>query len=74
MCKLHTHIYALKKIKPEFEKEYMTKAREDLLSNYTRREMKWVYAGKISKRDRLYLKAILAVNTRGLRWLKRRKI
>lgn len=74
VCKLHTHIYALKKIKPEFEKEYMTKAREDLLSNYTRREMKWVYAGKISKRDQLYLKAILAVNTRGLRWLKRRKI
>jgi len=59
ICKLHTHIYALKKIRPEFVKEYMQRARKDLLSNYSYKEMKMIYRDTVSKSDKLFLKAIM---------------
>lgn len=71
ICKLHTHIYALKKIRTEFAKEYMQRARKDLLSNYSYREMKMIYRTSISRKDKMYLRAIMRTDVLMLRVLKK---
>lgn len=73
ICKLHTHEYALKKIKPEFAKEYMRRAKEDLLYNYSYSAMKMIYFNTISKQDKAYLWAIMHTSTIMLKFLNKRK-
>lgn len=69
ICKLHTHKYALMKIKPEFAKEYLHRAKKDLLHNYTHSEMKMIYFNSISRQDKAYLWAIIHESTFFLRLL-----
>ena len=57
--KVQTHEWALKKIKPQYMKEYVRQARKDLLSNMTARESRVIVKRFTTRKTRLYHLAIL---------------
>lgn len=58
IVKLHTHKYALIKIKPEFAKEYLRQAKKDLLSNMPLNQILLIYCKAVSRQDKLFFWAI----------------
>ncbi len=58
VVKIHTHCYALQKIRPEFIAEYCRQAKTDLLSNFSYKESKYILKHFASRKDRLYFRAI----------------
>ena len=64
VVKIHTHRYALEKIRPELLAEYCRRARKDLLSNFPYAEGKYILRQFASLKDRLYFMAICSRNIR----------
>ena len=58
VVKIHTHCYALQKIRPEFIAEYSRRAKADLLSNFSYAEGKYILRHFASRKDRLFFYAI----------------
>ena len=67
VVKLHTHKWALEKMKDEFVKPYCERARRDLLANMTRREGRYYIHSLTTPRDRRFFDAIC----RGWVWMVR---
>lgn len=65
VVKLHTHAWALTKLLPQYQKEYMKQAKRDLLSNMSFNECCLVYRKGVSRRDKVKFLAIM----QGNRWL-----
>lgn len=62
VVKIHTHRYALEKIRPELIGEYCRLARKDLLSNFPYAEGKYILRQYASWKDQLYFTAICGRN------------
>lgn len=62
VVKIHTHRYALEKIRPDLIKEYCRRARKDLLSNFPYQEGKYILRQFASWKDQLYFTAICSGN------------
>lgn len=73
IVKLHTHKYALQKLLPRYVKEYLRRARKDLLRNLPLGQVRAVYAGKVSRGDRAYFWAIILESPLMIRLLARRR-
>lgn len=58
IVKLHTHIFALTKLKPQYVKEYLRQAKKDLLSNMSAFKCFLVYHNAVAKKNKLYFAAI----------------
>lgn len=64
VVKIHTHRYALEKIRPELIAAYCRQARKDLLSNFPYAEGKYILRQFASWKDQLYFMAICNRNIR----------
>lgn len=62
VVKIHTHRYALEKIRPEFIAEYCRRARADLLSNFSYTEGMYILKSFCSCKDCFYFMAICQRN------------
>lgn len=62
VVKLQTHSYAIAKIKPEYLKEYLKRAHEDLISLYTPKDAKIINKRFLGKRERLLFSVIINEN------------
>ncbi len=60
--KIHTHRYALEKIRPELIGEYCARARKDLLSNFPYAEGLYILKQFASWKDQVYFRAICKKN------------
>lgn len=58
IVKLHTHIFTLTKLKPQYVKDYLSQAKKDLLSNMSAFKSFLVYRKAVAKKDKLYFAAI----------------
>lgn len=59
IVKLHTHIYALQKLLPQYVKEYALRARQDILHNMSFTQAALVYRKSVSRRDKAFFLAIM---------------
>lgn len=73
IVKLHTHSWALTKLLPQYQKEYMKRAKEDLLSNMTFRECCLVYRKGVSRRDKAWFLATTLQSQLLVKWLTSRQ-
>ena len=69
VVKIHTHKWALTKLKPEFIASYCEKAREDILNNMSLKESLFVALRFTSRYDQLFHLAICRKNLPMLRYL-----
>lgn len=69
VVKIHTHKWALTKLKPEFIASYCEKAREDILHNMSLKESLFVALRFTSRYDQLFHLAICRKNLPMLRYL-----
>lgn len=70
LCKIQTHRYALEKIKPEFAKEYVKHAREDLKTTGDFWRTLSLAKQMIGKRSTMFYWAIMRKNLYLVKWLK----
>ncbi len=73
IVKLHTHKWALEKMRDEFVKPYCEMARRDLLANMSRREGRYYIRSFTSPRDRRFFDAICRGWVWMVKWLIRRQ-
>lgn len=72
IVKLHTHKYALLKIKKQYIKTYLKQARKDLLSNMSLNQIVLTYRRAISRQDKMFFWAIYLRSKWLIKALKRR--
>lgn len=72
IVKLHTHKYALLKIKKQYIKEYLKQARKDLISNMSLIQLILVYRKAVSRQDKVFFWAIYLRSKWLINALKRR--
>lgn len=73
IVKLHTHKYALQKIKNRYIKAYLKQARKDLLSNMSLCQIILTYRKAISRQDKAFFWAIYLRSKWVIKALKRRE-
>lgn len=70
IVKLHTHIYALQKLLPQYVKEYAVCARQDILHNMNFTQANLVYRKTLSRRDKAFFLAIMSQSPAMIRMMK----
>lgn len=60
IIKLQTHIYAIQKLVPEYMKEYVKKAKKDLLNNIGFCNSAAIFKSAVGKADKAYFYAIMS--------------
>lgn len=70
IVKLHTHIYALQKLLPQYVKEYAVRARQDILHNMSFIQTALVYRKSVSRRDKAFFLAIMTKSPAIFRMMK----
>lgn len=71
ICKIQTHRYALEKIKPEFEKEYLKNAKADMKTTGKFWRSLFFIKEMVGKRSMMYYLAIMSKNRFLIRKLKK---
>lgn len=69
LVKVHTHKYALVKLRPEFVKEYVRQASEDIRSNFGYREGRFILKKLSGRGDRLWFFALYFKHISLIKWL-----
>lgn len=69
IVKLHTHSWALSKLLPEYQKEYLHRSKRDLLTNMTLKECFLVYRNGTSRRDKANFLAIIGQSRKAVKVL-----
>lgn len=74
VVKLHTHAWALTKLLPQYQKEYLKQAKKDLLSNMTFKECCLVYRKGVARKDKVWFLSIMKTSRWFVEKLKAREL